>query len=153
MAADQAPSHALVFQFVAALPHAQEITLVDNSFNIIEVVTVDGDLRMTLRNNQLKELFDGRSDLDRDDLSSRRHDFPCDLVAELDDGLNHFPLVLFEDAFFLTGIDEGLNLFFRGFLFFFRLVPFFCLMEIIHAENQEPRNRIQRQMHGLQHRE
>ena len=69
---------------------------------------------MTSGGDQLEELFDGRIDIDGDDLSSGRHDLTDRLFSEVDDGLDHLSFGVFENSFFLAGIDERLNFLLRG---------------------------------------
>jgi hypothetical protein len=44
-----------------------------------------------------------------EDLRARRHDFAHQLVAELYGGAHQVDVVLFEDALFLAGFEQGLD--------------------------------------------
>jgi hypothetical protein len=83
----------------------------DDAFDIVQVIAKHRYPGVTARRNQLHEFLDRGIDIQRDNMCSRRHHFPGDLVAELHDGLNHFSRVVFENSFFLPRIDESLDLF------------------------------------------
>src|SRR5207249_2549561 len=76
-----------IVELLALLPDAQQIALVNNTFNIIEIVAEDWNPRMTFVQYQLKQGVYRRLDVDCNDLRARSHEFPRDFVAEMNDGL------------------------------------------------------------------
>src|SRR5678815_2895362 len=112
----------------------------NESLDVVEIVAIDGNTRVTASRHELHDLFYRRADLDRNDLRARRHDFANDLVAEMNDRLNHFSFGVGENPFFLTCINECLN--FRLCCLFFLLVwtnLFFPAVEIIQYSRHQPR--------------
>ena len=77
----------------------EKIAFVDDAFNIIDIVSEYRDSGVTPGGYQLHQFLNRRIDIDSDDVRARCHDLPCHFVAELHDGLDHFPLVAFEYSF------------------------------------------------------
>src|ERR1044071_4391604 len=102
----------------------QQVAHVDDAFDVIQVLAINGQARVLRFDDQLARVGDGRAHVQRDHLQARAHDFADQRIAELDDRLDHLAFALFDDALFLADVDEGLNLaqglvFALGLFFFF----------------------------------
>ena len=74
----------------------------------------DGDARVLFVDDELAQLFESGVGLNGDDVGTRGHDFADHFVAEFDDGLDELAVVLFDEAFFGAGGDEGFDVFGGG---------------------------------------
>src|SRR3989475_6476308 len=126
-----------IIELVAPLPDAQQIAFVNDAFNIVEVIAINGNPGMTLVDHKLKQFLHRRVYVDCHNLSARCHYISRHDVAELQDRLDHFAFVAFQNSFFLAGIDERLNLFFRGFLFLSRFYLIFQAVKIVQRGDRK----------------
>src|SRR5881409_3249625 len=141
-----------ILQLVASLPDAEQIALVNDTFHVVEVISINRNPGMTLVNHKLKQFLDRRVYVDRHNLRARRHHISRHDVTELKDGLDHFAFVPFQNSFLLAGIDECLNFFFRGFLFLGRFFLVLDAVKIVESRHEHARYRAQHEMRYLEDR-
>ena len=58
----------------------------------------------------VQKMFQGNRFLDGEDLRTRRHHFPHQLVAEFNSGPDQVDIVFFEDAFFFAGLKQRFHI-------------------------------------------
>src|SRR5215468_4273126 len=123
-----------ILELVTTLRYAKQIALVHDALDVIEIVPIYRDPGMTCRQNELHEVLYRRVKIGSHDLRTWRHHFPGHFIAEVDNGLDHLACILLKNSFFLSCIDERLDLFLRSLLFLLRRFDiFFPPSEIIQS--------------------
>src|SRR6187399_344502 len=118
-------------ELFTTLPDTEQITFMDDAFDIVQVIAKHRNPGVSTRGDQLHQLFHRRIDFQRNDMGSGRHHFPGNLVSELHDRLNHLARVLLENSLFLPGVDECLNFLLRRFFLFIWFHDFFPAIEVV----------------------
>ena len=94
--------------FVAELEHVADV---HEARDLIDIIFVNRNARVLLMDHDLAQLLERCILADGDNARARRHDFADRRVAERDYRLDQLAVALFNDAFFFTGGDQGVNMF------------------------------------------
>ncbi len=86
----------------------QEILCVYDANDVVNRLVIYGHSGMPGLHNNLEELINGRVHFHRLHVDARNHYLPDNGVRELEDGVNHLLLLLFEHAFLFPGFHQHL---------------------------------------------
>ena len=105
---------ATVRERASVVGNLQQVVSEGDAGHVVEGFVVDGHAGQGARADHLQKLLKGDGTGNGEHGGARGHDFADDFVAEFDGGADQLAITFLDDAFFLAGLDEGLDGFGRG---------------------------------------
>ncbi len=94
------------------VPESKKILSVDDSDDVVQISFIQWNPGMSFLDDLFDHLLDRVPAFDTGDLSPGNHNLSRDSAFQPKDTVNHLMFITVEDTFFLSGVDDGMDVLF-----------------------------------------